>query len=108
VDPETARCTPAFTIRGPIVRSDLPGLRDRVCEVLTTNAGRVLGCDVSTVPADAVTVEALALLQLAARRKGCRIVLRDGAEELLRLVAFLGLADVLPEEPVSRPAGAAD
>jgi ABC-type transporter Mla MlaB component len=97
-----------FRIWGPITRDDLPGLCERVCEILTAAAGSQLGCDVSTVPADAVTVEVLALLQLAARRKGCRIGLRGAAPELVDLVAFLGLADVLPEEPVRRPAAAAD
>ena len=108
MDPTCSRAGPAFAILGPIRREDLPGLCDRVCEVLTAHAGRLIGCDVSTVPADAVTVEALALLQLAARRKGCRIVLRAASLDLLGLVAFLGLTDVLPEEPVSRPAAAAD
>lgn len=98
----------SFRIWGPIARTDLPGLCDRVCAVLTAAAGRRLGCEVSTVPADAVTVEALALLQLAARREGCRIVLRGALPELVDLVAFLGLADVLPEEPLRRRAAAAD
>jgi ABC-type transporter Mla MlaB component len=108
VDCELPRAGPTFSIRGPIARTDLPGLCDRVCEVLTAHAGQTLSCDVSTVPADAVTIEALALLQLAARRKGCRIALRDAAADLLGLVGFLGLSDVLPEEPVSRPAAPAD
>ena len=57
----------------------------------------VLVCDVSGVRADAVTVEALARLQLAARRHGCRVVLRGASPELLDLVAFMGLRDVLAE-----------
>lgn len=108
MDPGTDRGTPPFAIRGPICRTDLPGLCERVCAVLTANAGRVLSCDVSSVPADAVTIEALAQLQLAAQRKGCRIGLRNASCDLLGLVAFLGLTDVLPEEPVSRPAEAED
>jgi hypothetical protein len=54
-------------------------------------------CDVSGVPADAVTVDALARLQLAARRSRCRVRLRNASDELLALVSFMGLADVLPE-----------
>ena len=108
MEPTCSPVGPAFAIRGPIRRKDLPGLCDRVCVVLTAHAGSVLSCDVSTVPADAVTIEALALLQLAARRKGCRIGLRAATPELLGLVGFLGLSDVLPEETVSRPTGAAD
>jgi ABC-type transporter Mla MlaB component len=98
----------AFAIRGPIARTDLPGLCNRVCELLAEQPGMELGCDVGSVPSDAVTIEALALLQLAARRRGCRIHLRGASDELRSLVAFLGLSDVLPEESISRPASAAD
>jgi len=48
------------------------------------------------VPADAVTVDALARLQAAAGRYGCRVRLRRASDELLELVAFMGLEDVLP------------
>jgi len=48
--------------------------------------------------ADVVTVDALARLQLEANRLGCRMRLRDASAELLELVAFMGLADVLPVE----------
>jgi hypothetical protein len=51
---------------------------------------------VSGAKPDAVTVNALARLQLAARRQGCQICLRDASDELLQLIAFMGLADVLP------------
>ena len=55
-----------------------------------------LAVDVSTLPVSAVTVDVLARLQLAARRSGRSIVLRNASAELLDLVAFMGLADVLP------------
>jgi ABC-type transporter Mla MlaB component len=67
--------TIAFTIHGPIARTDLPGL----CEP------------------DAVTVDALARLQLAARRCACRVRLRGASDELRELVAFMGLADILTD-----------
>ena len=47
------------------------------------------------VGVDAVTVDALARLQLAAQRRGCRVRLRNASAELRELVAFMGLADVL-------------
>ena len=53
--------------------------------------------DVCDVDPDAVTVDALARLQLAARRLSCRLLLRNASPELLELVAFMGLADVLQE-----------
>jgi hypothetical protein len=91
-------CRSGFSIWGPILRTDLPGLCDRVCGVLTAAPDAQLNCDVGTVPSDAVTIEALALLQLAARRRGCRIYLRNASADLVGLVAFLGLGDVLTEE----------
>ena len=87
-----------FSIHGPIARADLPGLCDRVCGVLEASRAPVLDCDVRSVDVDAVTVDALARLQLAARRRGCLIRLRHASPELLELVAFMGLEDVLGEE----------
>jgi len=84
-----------FAIRGPIARSDLPGLCDRVCAILARHEGSVLVCDVHGVGNDAVTVDALARLQFAAKRRRCRIVLRHASDELLELVAFMGLDAVL-------------
>jgi anti-anti-sigma regulatory factor len=43
-----------------------------------------------------MTVEALARLQLAAQRTGCRIRLRNASPDLLEVVALMGLSDVLP------------
>lgn len=92
-----SRPAAAFSIRGPIARVDLPGLCDRVCALLDATSAAVVICDVAGVEPDAVTVDALARLQLAARRHGCRVRLRNASPELLELVAFMGLADVLPE-----------
>ena len=89
--------TIAFAIGGPIARDDLPGLCARVRGVLARSGAEVALCDVRGVRADAVTVDALARLQLAARRHACQVRLRNASGELLDLVAFLGLADVLPE-----------
>jgi ABC-type transporter Mla MlaB component len=86
-----------FAVRGPITRADLPGLCERVCELLARNGPAVVLCDVGSVEPDAVTVDALARLQLAARRYGCQVRLRNASRELLELVTFMGLADVLPE-----------
>jgi ABC-type transporter Mla MlaB component len=89
--------TIAFAIRGPISRTDLAGLCDRVCALLERTRPDVALCDVATVDADAVTVDALARLQLGAQRHGCQVRLRNASPELCELLAFLGLRDVLPE-----------
>ncbi len=91
--------TIAFAIGGPITRADLPGLCDRVCAILAESGASVALCDVSGIEPDAVTVDALARLQLAARRHGCQVRLRRASDDLLDLVAFIGLRDVLPECP---------
>ena len=89
--------TTAFAIWGPIGRDDLPGLCDRVCVLLAESDADVALCDVRGVDADAVTVDALARLQLGARRHGCMVRLKNASEELRTLVRFMGLTAVLPE-----------
>lgn len=56
----------------------------------------VVVCDVHGFAADAVTVDALARLQLAARRHQCQVRLRGASNELRALVAFMGLREILP------------
>ena len=89
--------TVSFAIEGPITREDLPGLCDRVCGLLDGSGAGVAYCEVAGVEPDAVTVDALARLQLAARGHRCVVRLRDASPELLELVAFMGLCDVLPD-----------
>ena len=92
-----APVTITFAIRGPIAQEDLPGLCDRVCELFGRERPQIAFCDVARIPPDAVTVDALARLQLAASRCGCQVRLRRASAELLALVAFMGLADVLAD-----------
>jgi ABC-type transporter Mla MlaB component len=56
----------------------------------------VVFCDVYGVKADARSVDALARLQLAARRCQCQVRLRGASKELRELVAFMGLREILP------------
>jgi ABC-type transporter Mla MlaB component len=87
----------AFAIRGPIARADLPGLCDRVCALLSATRG-VVRCDVAGIEPDAVTVDALARLQLAASRRGCSLRLCHPSPALLELVELMGLSNVLCED----------
>ena len=89
--------TISFAVTGPIARSDLAGLCDWVCSLLELTGADTAFCDVRGVEPDAVMVDALARLQLGASRHGCRVHLRNASDELLELVAFMGLEDVLPE-----------
>ncbi len=83
-----------FAIDGPITRTDLPRLCEQVCALIERTGADVALCDVSKVDPDAVSVDALARLQVAARRRGCQARLRGASNELVDLLAFMGLRDV--------------
>lgn len=93
--PEGSELT--FAINGPIARADLPGLYRRVCGLLAGSDAAVAFCEVQRINADAVTVDALARLQLAARRHGCQVRLRGASHDLRELVGFMGLGAVLSD-----------
>ena len=88
--------TVTFTVEGPILPEDLDELCARICALFRSTQATVALCDCEGVQPDAVTVEALARLQLTARRSGCQVRLLNASEDLLQLVAFMGLSDVLP------------
>jgi ABC-type transporter Mla MlaB component len=60
-------------------------------------------CDVGGVAVDATTVDALARLQLAARRLGHDVLLSDVPSELVELLELCGLRDVLRLEVRGQP-----
>jgi predicted enzyme related to lactoylglutathione lyase len=62
-------------------------------------------CDVRAIHADAVAVDALARLQLTARRVGGCMHLRNACEELLDLIKVLGLEEVFTLVDASGGAG---
>jgi hypothetical protein len=51
--------------------------------------------DVSRLPPDMGTIDCLARLELRARRRGGRVLLRGANEHLRQLIWFTGLAGVL-------------
>jgi ABC-type transporter Mla MlaB component len=89
--------TVGLRVREPLGRADLPGLYARVCQLLEAHAGAVVLCDIAGIPCDAVAVDALARLQLGARRHGCEVRLANASAELRQVIAFMGLENVLPE-----------
>ena len=60
-------------------------------------------CDVGGLASDAAAIDALARVQLAARRHGLEIRLRHASSELLSLLAFVGLSEVLRVETGGEP-----
>ena len=87
--------TVSAQIRGPLERGDLPGLYARICAQLAATHGGTLVCDIAPVAVDAVAVEALARLQLGARRHGCRVLMANAPSELGDLIRLFGLETVL-------------
>ena len=99
--PNAARPTPApdatLALVGQIERADIPAFCERARGLIERSDEDPVVCDLGRVARpDAVTVEALARLQLEARRLGRRLVFRDVCGELRDLVAFVGLERTLP------------
>ena len=95
-DPRTLE----VVVGGHIDPADVPRLCDAVCSALSSHDVDRVVCDVSAVDApDAVWVEALARLQLATRRLDRKVSLRHATAPLRDLLAFTGLAEILPQTP---------
>jgi hypothetical protein len=58
--------------------------------------------DVRGLAPDAVTVDALARVQVIVRRHGYAVRLQNASAELLELVDFMGLGGVLQRQPEER------
>jgi hypothetical protein len=72
-------------------------------------SARRIRCDVRELPADAVAIDAIARLELAARRHGSTLELAGASRELLELLAFMGLDRALERRFTDdAPAGDAD
>ena len=94
--PDPARSTGLLVIAGPVAGpEDIRRLCEQLRAVVASGDARVVVCDVSALPADARAIEALARLQLTARRLGRRIRLQRASRCLEQLLEFAGLADVV-------------
>lgn len=91
--PTVDAMTPAvLVLPGPVTRDEVPRLCDAVRARLTATGGGVVVCDVAGLgPPGLVTVDVLARMELAARRAGGRIRLRDPAPPLRALLDLVGL-----------------
>jgi ABC-type transporter Mla MlaB component len=85
-----------FHVEGPIARSDVPEIVARLCALLEHREAPIVVCRLRAVHASAESLEALARLQLIARRYGSRIQLTGASAALLELIAYAGMQDVLP------------
>lgn len=101
-----ATASVVLVLHGPIAPDDVPGLCDRLDGMLRRAGPGLATCDVGGVPdATVATVDALARLQLAAKRAGGCLRLRHASPQLRALLDLVGLADVIPCAPA--PAGPA-
>jgi ABC-type transporter Mla MlaB component len=92
-----------FVLGDPIARADVPALCKRMQIALEASDALFVICDVSALTKpDVVAIDALARLQLTARRLGRQLQLRHASTELLALLAFMGLSGVLQLSAVSR------
>ena len=97
--PSARPTTVVIAVAGPIARADLPAICGDVAALLEATGADVALCDVGGLPADLVAIDALARIQLAARRKGRQVVLRHAADDLRDMLALVGLAGALRIEP---------
>ena len=98
-----------LVIGGPIKRADIERLCKRLRALLEGNKAPLVICDVGELEGpDVVAVDALARLQLTARRLGRQIRLRHACDELRELLALVGLSDVVPLTEGSQPGGKAE
>ncbi|MFJ8536372.1 STAS domain-containing protein [Streptomyces sp. NPDC093591] len=96
--------TPAVLVLvGPVTRDEVAGLCDDVRALLEASGAGVVVCDVGGLgPPGLGAVDLLARLQLAARRAGGRIRLRDPDPALHALLDLVGLRFEKEGEPEQR------
>lgn len=102
MDPTT---DPVLALHGPVTRDEVAGLCDVVRGLV--RGGGVVVCEVAGLgPPGLAQVELLARLELAARRGGGRIRLRDPDPALRALLGLVGLGlQVEGEVEEGEPAG---
>lgn len=86
----------SVVLGGPLAPAHVPRLWERV-QAVVDGPPALVECDVTAIRRpDVEVVEMLARLQLAARRAGCRILLRHACGELRGLLQLMGLSQVVP------------
>jgi anti-anti-sigma regulatory factor len=82
------------------VRETTTAARNHLCVQVRRLIARpdvdVVTCDVTGVAPNLTAIDALARLQLTARRLGGRIRLRGTSPDITRLIDFAGVDEVLP------------
>ncbi|MEU7055359.1 STAS domain-containing protein [Streptomyces sp. NPDC046197] len=98
-----ARTPPVLALLGPVTRDEVARLCDQVRRLLQATGAGVVVCDVGGLgPPGLGAVDLLARLQLAARRAGGRIRLRDPDPALPALLDLVGLPVEMEGQPEQR------
>jgi len=85
-----------LVMSGPVARDAIPAMCERARRLLQGCDAGPVACDVGGLAEpDATTIDALARLQLTARRLGRRVELRSACEDLEDLLTLTGLLGVL-------------
>lgn len=88
--------TMLLVLRGVVTPEDLPGLARAAVELIDGNDATRIVCDVGLLTnPDAATVDALARLRLAARRRDREVRLLHASRELEKLLELVGLDEVI-------------
>ena len=94
--PPAGRCTGVVVIDGPLSRGRIAALCSEARRLLASGGLDLVMCDVgAVVDPDVLVIEALARLQLTARRAGGSIGVRHASGSLRDLLALVGLCDVV-------------
>jgi ABC-type transporter Mla MlaB component len=85
-----------LVLTGRLTRAGIPPLVERLRALLAERGGGTVLCDVGGLDGapDAVLIDAIARLQLTARRHGGRIRLRGAGSALRGLLALTGLGEL--------------
>lgn len=95
--PHESPATLVLVLRRPIERAEISGLCALVRVLVEGSDADLVVCDVrALIDPDVTTVDALARIQLTARRLGHRIRLRDVGHRLQDLLELAGLSDLVP------------
>lgn len=95
--PPRAPRTVVVVVRGPMSAAGVRRLCDHVRVLLLHGDAQVVTCDLGSLGTpDLGIVDTLARLQLTARRAGGRIRVRRATAEVQRLLALVGLAELVP------------
>jgi ABC-type transporter Mla MlaB component len=94
--------TAVLVLTGPIARGDIRRVCDRARTLLMRTGADPLVCDVRGLETpDDGAIEALARVQLTARRLGRGVRFRGAGAPLREVLELLGLSDVLDVDPAS-------